>query len=277
MIFLQRLLNGAAMLSVLAALTLCLAASSAMAQNTAQGSITVNGVKTDLSYAYAYNAKGLHDKKPETRLILSDKALPAQAVTDPFERMKAQRDGVKTLEFTFDGDRSLTSLQFAVDSMNGGGFSTAYKVTLDALDGKVMKGRAYTEGEQTMFKDRYSFDVRFDLAMTVPRAPDASGKAAWATAQGKAITEYLRAARAGDKAALKRVIVAERAKDLDGPQAAEILKFLKFSADPKTAEFGSLTIDGDSAMAEIIERSKDGSSSSRYRLKLAGGAWKLDP
>jgi len=38
-----------------------------------------------------------------------------------------------------------------------------------------------------MFKNRYRFDVSFDITMTVPRAPDASGKAAWATPQGKVL------------------------------------------------------------------------------------------
>ena len=274
MIIFQRLNVVAASAAVVTGFFL----SSAIAQNTAQGSIVVNGTKTELAYAYAFTANSLHDKKPETKLILSDKALSSKAVTDTFELMKVKRtDGVKLLEFTFDERKELTSLQFSVDPMNGGGFSSAYKVKLDSFDNKVMKGRVYTEGEQTMFKDRYSFDVRFDLAMTVPRAADVSGKAAWATPQGKVIADYLRAARAGDKAGLKRVIIAERAKDLDGPQAAEIISFLKLSADPRTAEFGDLTVDGDTAMANIIERTKNGSSSSRYKLKLVGGAWKMDP
>lgn len=264
--------------AALAVLIVSFFASSAIAQNTAQGGVIINGAKTEFAYAYAYTAKSLHDKKPETKLILSDKALSPKAVTDTFELMKVKRtDGIKTLEFTFDERKELTSVQFSVDPMNGGGSSSAYKAKLDALDAKVMKGRVYTEGEQTMFKDRYSFDVRFDLAMTVPRAADVSGKAAWNTPQGKVIAEYLRVARAGDKAGLKRVILAERAKDLDGPQGAEIISFLKMSADPKTAEFGDLTVDGDTAMANIIERTKNGSSSSRYKLKLVGGAWKMDP
>ena len=248
------------------------------AQNTAQGSISINGAKTEFKFAYAFTSASLSDKKPETKLILADKALSPKAVTDPFERMRAgSRDGLKTLEFTLDDSGKLTSVQFSVEPMNGGGYSTAYKLDIEAFTDKTMKGRAYTDGEQTMFKDRYSFDVRFDVAMTVSRAADASGKAAWNTPQGKVIAEYLRAARAGDKAALKRVIIAERAKDLDGPQAAQILEFLKLTADPKTAEFDSLIVDGNTAEARITERSKDGASSSNYKLRLVGGVWKMDP
>ena len=250
----------------------------ALAQNSAQGGITVNGVKTELRYAYAFTQPALSSKKPETTLVLADKPLSPKAVTDTFERMSARnRDGVKTLEFTFDDSKTLTSVQFSIDPMNGGGYSTSYKVAMEAFTDKALKGRTYTDGEQTMFKDRFSFDVRFDVVMTVPRAPDVSGKAAWNTPQGKVIAEYLRAARAGDKAGLKRVLIAERAKDLDGPQAAQILDFLKLSADPKTAEFDGLTIDGDSAEANIAERTKDGASSSRYKLQRVGGVWKVAP
>lgn len=250
----------------------------AVAQNSAQGSITINGAKTSFAHAYAFTKAALSDKKPETTLIFSDKPLSAKAVTDTFERMRARnKDGFKTMELTFDENKRLTSVQFSIEPMSGGGYSSSYKVDLDAMTDKMMKGRAYTDGEQTMFKDRYSFDVRFDLAMTVPRAADATGKAAWSTPQGKVVAEYLRAARAGDKAGLRKLLVAERAKDLDGPQAVQILEFLKLSEDPNTADFDSLTIDGDSAEAVIATRTKDGASSSRYKLARVGGVWKVSP
>ena len=40
-----------------------------------------------------------------------------------------------------------------------------------------------------------------------------AAKAAWATPQGKVLAELSACRPAGDKAALKRVIVADRAKD----------------------------------------------------------------
>ena len=128
-------------------------------------------------------------------------------------------------------------------------------------------------GEQKEFKNTFGFDVRFDTSMIAPRAPDAVGKVAWATPQGKAMAEFFRAARAGDKFALKRIMLAEQVKALDGPDAARFLEFMKMSPNPKTADFDSLVIDGDNAVAKITERSKDGASSGDYKLRLISGVW----
>jgi len=244
----------------------------------ATGGITINGKTTDLPYAYAFAGQSLSSRKPETTLILANKPLSAKSVTDKFARMReARTNGLQRLEFTFDETRTLTSLQFEIEPMGGGGFSTSYKVDVDTFDDTRFKGRAYVEAEQKMFGNVYQFDVRFDAAMTQPRKPDATGAAAWATPPGKALAEFLNAARSGKKAAMKRAIVAERAADLDGPEGARIMSFLKDSADPRTADFDSLIIDGDSAEAKITTRTKEGASSSNMRLRRVDGVWKVSP
>ena len=277
---------GRVMLSWWGTVLLCLLLSGrALAQDAsvtagapnAKGSIIIDGKATDLPYAYAYTAPALSSRKPETILILAAQPLPPKSVTDPFARMKARGSGNGMLEFTFDETRALTSVQFGVEPMGGGGYSTSYKFAIASWTDRQMRGRVYTDGELEMFKNRYRFDVSFDITMTVPRAPEASGKDAWATPQGKVLAEYLRAARAGDKAALKRVIVADRAKDLDGPMAKDILSFLKESADPKTADFDSLTVDGETAEAKITERNKDGAMSSTLRLQRVNSSWMVAP
>ena len=68
-------------------------------------------------------------------------------------------------------------------------------------------------------------------------------------------------------------MLAEQVKALDGPDAARVLEFMKLSPNPKTAEFDSLFINGDSAVAKIAERSKDGAASSDYTLRLINGVW----
>ena len=123
-------------------------------------------------------APALSSRKPETILILAAQPLPPKAVTDPFARMKARGSGNGMLEFTFDETRALTSVQFGVEPMGGGGYSTSYKFAIASWTDRQMRGRVYTDGELEMFKNRYRFDVSFDITMTVPRAPDASGKAA---------------------------------------------------------------------------------------------------
>jgi hypothetical protein len=46
------------------------------------------------------------------------------------------------------------------------------------------------------------------------------GHAAWDSPQGKVLAEFLRAARAGDKAALRKVMATNQANTLDGSNAA---------------------------------------------------------
>ena len=59
-------------------------------------------------------------------------------------------------------------------------------------------------------------------------------------------------------------------KELDGPKGSELMKFLKEdSADPKTAKFVSLIVDGNLAKAEIGVRS----SITRYQIHKVGEAW----
>ena len=266
------------------AITLCFAfgslfaAAETPAQNTAQGSIAFNGNKAELRHAYTFVGGSLADKKREMFLIVTDKPLSPKAVIDEFERMReASSNNVQMLELKFDDGRQLNAVNFRVGAKTGGGNASSYKVDIERLTETSFKGRVHSDGEQKAFKDVHSFDVRFDTIIAKVPKPDASGKSAWATPQGKALAEYLRAARAGDKAALKRMLVADRATLLDGPNAAELIKFLKMSPDPKTAEFDSLTIDGDSAVAKLAERSKNGATSSDFTLRLVNGVWLVSP
>ena len=244
------------------------------AQNTASGSITLNGSKTEFKHAYTVVKPSLADNKSETILTLTDKPLSAKALSDSSARSSEMRsNNTQMLELTLDADKKIRSVDFSVGTLKGGANTSDYKAEVSRFTPTAFVGRVTSGGEQKEFKNTFGFDVRFDTAMIAPRTPDATGKAAWATPQGKAIAEFLRAARVGDKAALKRVMLAEQVKALDGPDAARFLEFMKLSPNPKTAEFDSLFINGDSAVAKIAERSKDGAASSDYTLRLINGVW----
>ena len=77
---------------------------------------------------------------------------------------------------------------------------------------------------------------------------------------------------------MQRVEIPEVARILDSPKSADIMAFLKSDvADPKTAEFSSLTVDGDTAKAKITKRFKDGTETTGYSLHKVGNAWLVDP
>lgn len=251
----------------------------ALPTGTARGAIVIDGKATELRHAYALATTSLSERKPETILILADKALSSKALTDTFARMsEARENDVKRLEFTLDEKQVITSLQFAIEPLSGGGFSSSWRLALDKAGGKpTWSGRVSTEGELKLFDNRYQFDVQFNAAPVAERKPAVSGAAAWATPQGKAVAAYLRAARAGDKAAIKRAVGPEAGAVLDTPEGAQILEFLKESPDPAKADFDGLFIDGDSAEARLTERTREGASSSTIRLRRVGGQWMVSP
>jgi hypothetical protein len=102
-------------------------------------------------------------------------------------------------------------------------------------------------------------------------------KAAWESPQGKALAEFLRAARGSDKTALKRVMATHQAETLDGPNAAKFLDFIKTSLDPKLATFDSLVINakGTSALATISGRYDKGEVTKRYTINKADDGWRV--
>ena len=249
-----------------------------VAPNTAQGSITVNGKKTEFRYAYAITRLSLRDKKPETVLVISDKPVAANAVADDTERMVAQRrDSLNMIEIKFDDRKALVGTNFEVAPLVVSTFSTEFKMNVESFTDKVLKGRFNSVSEHKMRDITYSFDVRFSaLTMAPPSA--LSGKEAWGTPQGKVLAECLRACRAGDKAAIKRLVIAEVHAELDGSKGAATLNFLAVdSADPSTAEFSSLTVDGNVAKAKITKRSKSSTETTGYELRKVGSAWLVAP
>jgi hypothetical protein len=249
-----------------------------IAPNTAQGSITVNGKKTEFRHAYAVTRTSLSSKKLETMLVISDKPVAPNAVADDTERMRAQqRDDLKMIEIKFDDGKTVVGTNFEVTPVTVSAFSTEFKMTVESFTDKELKGRFNSARDHKFRDNTYSFDARFNAVMMVP-AVALSGKAAWDTPQGKVLAEYLRACRAGDKAAIKRVVIAEVRAELDGPKGADTIKFLKAdSADPKTAEFGSLTVDSNVAKAKIIKRFKDGTETTGYELRKVGEVWLVAP
>ena len=266
----------AAVLALAALSPQALAQSATSAVNTATGGITLNGNRTEFKYAYTVIKPSLADKKSDTILTLTDKPLSTKAINDSFARSSEMRNNnVQILELTLDTEKKVRSVDFNVGALKGGANTADYKAEVSRSTPTAFAGRVTSGGEQKEFKNTFSFDVRFDTAMLAPRAPDAIGKAAWATPQGRAVAEFLRAARAGDKPALKRVMLAEQVKALDGPDAAQFLEFVKMSPNPKTAEFDSLFIDGDSAEAKIAERNKDGAAASDYTVRLIDGVWRV--
>lgn len=242
------------------------------AQSTPQGSITMDGKKMEFKHVYAFATATQTEKKRETRLPLTDKPLSPLAMALSIARHQELYDKVQSIEFTFDDKGKLAHGDFRLFELTTSGISYGWKAEVASLTDTVFKGRVYSAAPEEMSRGsgkKFFYDFRFDAAIIAATKPNARGAVAWATAQGKVVAEYLRAASVGDKAALTRVLTSESAKEMD-------LAFVKnMSPSPKGAEFDSLTVVGNDAEAVIVERLKDGSGTSgaTYRLRLINGAW----
>ncbi len=112
-----------------------------------------------------------------------------------------------------------------------------------------------------------------------PRA--AQGKAAWATPQGKVLLEHLNALRSGDKARVKRTVVADSkmwmsVKSLEAANADERLAALQnLTPDPSTQELtGIFTVRPDASIAMLASKPGGGCKGAMpYPITLVNGKW----
>ena len=124
-----------------------------IAPNTAQGSIAVNGKKTEFRHAYAITQTSLSSKKLVTVLIISDKPVALNAVADDTKRMRAQRDDLKMIEIKFDDRKTVVGTNFEVAPVGVSAFSTEFKMNVESFTEKELKGRFNSAREHKWLKD----------------------------------------------------------------------------------------------------------------------------
>lgn len=134
-------------------LALAFTASHASAQNTAQGTIAVDGKKTEFRYAYASKVPSRRTGKLETFLILTDKPLSAKAISNETERGSVvEKEGIGLIEIKLDETKDVVSTYFDVASLKGDVMSRSLKLSFDSFTDKVLQGRFYSEREDRAFK-----------------------------------------------------------------------------------------------------------------------------
>jgi hypothetical protein len=243
----------------------------------AKGTFTMNGQSSPLAHAYAIAEPGSFDKSTEdVRVILTNVPLSPKQVEEWSERMGM--NDLKAVEIVFDSKGQIISGEFRhpVKSFSATGM---HEYTKEASPAGTIAGRLKTSKPGEFFGTTYSYDATFSATIArrekpKPPAPGA-GAAAEKSAQGKAYRAYEKALRAGDLAALKKMVVAERAKQLEDPKAKEMLGMIGMLM-PKTITIVDLRTDGkDSATLVLSGKGEDGESRGEAEMKLEGGAWKI--
>lgn len=249
---------------------------------TADGTYTVGGKTTKLTYAYAMAKKGFFDEtKEDVLVILSDVALSQAALDDQFERMHMARDGkLHGLELTVNSDKQVTSgtlLHEAFVKFQGSVSATGmHQFDAKTFDGKTAAGKLSTSRPSDFQDIAFQYQATFEAPIYRKPPPSMTGAAAKDSPQAKAVFAFYKAARAGDLAGVKKAITPDGAKHFDAPEAKEAMEFLKMSSpDPAAAEIESVDVKGDKAEVVVVVRSKDGKETSTMNVIKVGGQWKV--
>jgi hypothetical protein len=142
----------------------------ASATNAANGSITVDGKKTEFRHAYAVTQPSLGSSaKPETVLVITDKPLSAATAADRGERQKArERDGVRMLVVSADTrPDDVVSIFISVPPMNTTDSTRRFKLAFDPVGDKRLKGRLSMDEPWESFGIKYRIDVSFDANLLI--------------------------------------------------------------------------------------------------------------
>src|ERR1035437_9338496 len=220
---------------ILAAGVAAIAPRAAAADGKAEGTLTVNGKTTKLSYAYARAVKGFFDKtKEDVEVVLSDVPLEAKTLEDQFERIHMADAGkLHAFEITIDAEGKPISTAFRHNGFKGpspSGLSSEDVFTKKMFDGKTVDGRYKSAKPHEFFGNTYSFDVAFKAEITRKAKPvpptAAETAAAQKSPQAKVYADFLEPVQKEDLGALRKLFTKEQAKNLDDPDAKQMGKMV---------------------------------------------------
>lgn len=254
----------------------------AAAEGRAEGKLTVNGKTTDVKYAYAFAGPGFFDKtKEDVTVIVSDVPLQSKALEDEFERIHMGDAGeLHALEVTLDAAARPISSAYRHNGFKAspGGISTSDVFDKKTFDGKTVEGRLHRTSPGEFFGTSFDYDVTFKTDITRKAKPvppsAAETEAAAKSPQAKVYADYLRAVQKEDLGALRKLFTKEQAKNLDGPDAKDMLKMVRMMS---ATEIRVLKVveKGDTADLTVSGKQDGNVVNGVVHMAREDGAWKV--
>src|SRR5512140_3640725 len=202
------------------------------ADGKAEGTITVNGKPTKLSFAYARAVKGFFDKtKEDVEVVLSDVPLEGKALEDQFERMHMAEAGkLHAFEITLNAEGTPISTAFRHNGFKGpspSGLSSEDVFTKKTFDGSTVDARYKSAKTHEFFGNTYAFDVAFqtDIAHKAKPIPPTAAETAAArkSPQARVYADFLKAVQQEDLGGMRKLMTSDASKDLDQPDAKKMI------------------------------------------------------
>lgn len=255
----------------------------AAADGKAEGTITVNGKATKLSYAYARAEPGFFDKtKEDVIVILSDVPLDAKLLQDRVELQHLANAGkLHLFEITINAEGKPIQAAFRHNGFKGpspSGFSSADVFTKKAFDGRTVEAAYKSANEKEFFGNTYSFDVAFkaDIARKAETAPPTAAETAAAqkSPQAKVYVDFLNAVQKEDLGAMRRLMTKEQAKNLDSPDAKKMVGMIKMmsATDIKVLK---VVENGDTADLTVSGKQDGNAMNGVVHMAKEDGVWKV--
>jgi hypothetical protein len=248
-------------------------------QDRVTGTFTVDGNTAKLTHVYVWMEPNTWDEtKMDHVVIFCDAPLSAELMHDRIELSNQAKAGsLHVVQISINPDQKVEKTTLLHQKLDQGGVQLSGSPDGDAFqsttfsDNKIA-GKAHKSDESFGHKWEYSAD--FSAGVTAAKKTAPVGGAALPPdggAPGKVYQEYLKAIQAGDLAGLKKNMVAERAKELEKPEAKEMLGMIKAFSPPGIKVNGG-TSDGKTAVLNLTASDK---STGTVTLVMENGAWKI--
>ena len=240
----------------------------------ATGKLTVNSKTTELRYAYARERKDIFDPKVrEVRVVLSDVPIDAFDMEDDFAVGQLGKQGtVHGVEIRFDLKGELRGEALIHEASGDSSTTWLGQDTYERkqFDGKTVAGKLTTDKPFTIGDLTIEVTATFSAPMQHDSKPTAEGAAAAASGPGKAFIEYVRAVKADDMPALKKVCTEPRYQQIAAiPQ--EHYKEIVAQEIPVDLKVVRVFESGDQARVET----QDSTGVGKWRLVRINGDWRM--
>ncbi len=247
-------------------------AASAQTSGSASGTLTINGKAIKLNHAHAQDAKDPFKGTPLIRVVLSDVPISDETMEDETgvaDLVQAGKLNAMEFSMTPDGKPGGGNL---VSGLKSVAFTAAsFHFEKQVFDGKTAAGKVTTEPPTKFEELKYTCTATFSAPVQHAAKPTAEGAAAAASAPGKVVIEFMRAAHAGDAAALKKVSGPVYQPQLEGPDAKAYVKSL---ADWLKPGLTVVRVYEWPTFARVDLAMKDGSGVTPFTLAKINGEWK---
>ncbi|HEX9407115.1 MAG TPA: hypothetical protein VF975_07345 [Thermoanaerobaculia bacterium] len=271
-------------LLILVALTVA-AAGYGSDEGSANGTMTVGGKKTTLKYAVARNTPNhLEEGKTDIAVLLSNIPVTVEQFASIGDMMELADSGRLTgVEVEITPDKKIISgtLYSPGFHLQGNSFSAVgmHEFKPTTLKKTALAGKLSTSHNSKFNEVPFSYSATFNASVKAPKAaaaPKLKGTPlpAGGGEIGKTYLAFSKSVVAGDMAAVRNGVSAERAAQMNSPDFKEMFPLMQ-AMEPKDIKVTGGAVDGDTATLIATGTSDGDKASGTISMVREGGKWKV--